>query len=350
MKPHPLDYYVGLRRYFTNLKPPCKGKVLRPIGFRVIERLERAPGSQDLYLLYKRNVDTIHAIKILEKVLGGKWKYAGLKDKEAQTVQFVSSDVSVNAFVWSKGNKEIILKRIGIGNVKKKYLVGNLFIIDLGFECEIEDYAKRVKGLWNVPGIYGYQRFGSRRPISHVVGKFIIKEEWEKAVDVLLGEPFPWESEASREIRLKYYKEGFRAFLNAPRYMDIESHIAKKIMEGESIGKILKDLRVFKLMLQAFQSYIYNKALTLYENPCDGPTRLPGPGAIEYETILEEEGIGLNDLGKKGLKAWPRKPCEVTHVEAFAYKNVMRLVFMLPKGYYATAVLREVIKGEPWGL
>ncbi len=350
MRPHPLDYYVGLRRYFTDFEPPCKGRVLRPTGFRVIERLNRVPGSQSLYLMYKKNIDTVHAIKILEKALGGKWKYAGLKDKEAQTVQFVSSDVSIDAFAWSKGNKEIVLKRIGTGSVSKKYLLGNLFIIDLSFECEVEDYAKKIRGLWTVPGIYGYQRFGSRRPISHVVGKFMIKDEWEKALEVLLGEPFPWESETSKEIRFKYYKEGPKAFLKAPRYMDVEFYVARKIIEGMNAREVLKKLSVSRLMLQAFQSYIYNKALTSHNSPCEGPKRLPGPKAFEYEVLLEEEGINLDDLRRKGLKAWPRRPCEETYVEAFAYKNLMRLVFTLPKGYYATAVLREVIKGEPWGL
>ncbi len=350
MKPHPVDFYVGLQRYFTLFKPPCKGKVVRPRGFRVIERLRGIAGNHNLFILYKKNIDTLHAIRILERALGGKWRFAGLKDKDAQTVQFVSSDVSVNAFAWSKGNKEIVLKRIGMGEVKKSYLLGNLFIIDMEFECDIENYAKKIEGYWKVPGIYGYQRFGSRRPISHVVGKFIIRRMWKKAVDVLLGEPFPWESESSKIVRLRYYKEGLTAFMRAPRFMDIEFYIAKRLLEGYSPEEILKKLKIYKLLLQAFQSYIYNKAVTSHKDPCDGPKRLPGPGASEYESLLEEEGINLDDLKRAGLRTWPRSPCSTSNISAFAKGNTMRLVFTLPKGYYATAVIREVIKGEPWNM
>jgi len=48
------------------------------------------------------------------------------------------------------------------------------------------------------------------------------------------------------------------------------------------------------------------------------------------------------------LKAWPREPCFKTKINVFAEGRIMRLAFALPKGYYATSVIREVLKGEPW--
>ena len=347
MRPHPLDFYVGIKRYFTDLKPPCRGRVLRPLGFRVFEILEGTEGSENLYLLYKLNVDTIHALRVISKRFGGKWKYAGLKDKEAQTVQFLSSNKALNAFVWERGSKVIVLKRVGRGVVRKKYLKGNYFVIDLEFECEVEDYAKEVEGLWEVPGIYGYQRFGSRRPVSHVIGKLALQGKWEEAVDVLLGEPFPWESEESRRVREEYYRLGPKAFLRAPKFMDLEREVASKLLEGKGPKEALLSLSVFKLFLQAYQSYLYNKLLS-EGDACNGPRRLPGPGAEEYKLLLEEEGVSLEEFRKFGLKAWPREPCFKTKINVFAEGRIMRLAFALPKGYYATSVIREVLKGEPW--
>ncbi len=346
MKPvHPIEAYIGITRFFTDLSPPCEGRVLRPKGFRVVELSEPLPGEEYVYLLLKENIDTLHAVAFLERKFRSPFSWAGLKDANAITVQAVSSPKRVEDLSARVGKGCLVLKRLGKGRVEFGVLRGNLFIIDLAFECNVEGYE--MPESMTVPGFFGHQRFGSRRPISHVVGKFLLRGEQEKAADALLGEPFPWESERAREVRKRYYEEGPKAFLDAPKFMDLEKRVAKALLNGVPLEKVLRKLRLFRLFLHAFQSYIYNKALSAQENPCEGPKRLPGPGATEFSDILEEEGIDFDDLKKFKLRATPRAPCYKTKVKSFKRENYLTIIFELPKGYYATSLIREILKTSP---
>ena len=342
---HPIDAYVGMTKFFMNLDLPCKGSVPRPKGFKVIELSTPLPGPYYVYSLLKENLDTFHAVGILKKRFGGKWKWLGLKDSNAITLQLVSSSKFVEPWSFRHGKRCLVLRPLGLGKINKDSLSGNLFVIDIELECETSAFS----GRFVVPGYFSYQRFGTTRPVSHVVGKLVLRRDWEEAIDVLLGEPTPWESRRARELRLKYYEEGPKAFLKAPRFLDVEREVAKKLLKGESPERALRSLNVFKVFLHAYQAYLYNKALSTFEDPCEGPRRLPGPGAREYEDLLWEEGVDYRAFEEFGLRAEPRQPCAETEIKAFAKGRTLTLVFALPRGYYATTILRELIK-NPFNL
>jgi len=341
---HPIDNYVGMTKFFLNVTEPCQGRVPRPEGFRVIELSEPLPGPYYLYLLLKEKIDTPHAVSWLKRKFGGKWKWLGLKDSNAVTVQLLSSTSSVGKVKAQLGRGCLRLLPLGLGRLSGRSLKGNLFVIDINFEC----IPKPLEGTYPVPGYFSYQRFGTARPITHVVGKLILQNKWEEAVRVFLGEPTPWESEKARRIRLKYYEEGPKVYLNAPKFMDLERSLAIRILKGYSAKRALRSLPVFELFLQAYQSYLYNKLLSKSDDPCKGPVRLPGPGAEEYSELLEEEGVSFEDFKRFGLRAAPRKPCHETRVKGFVKDRTLTLVFALPKGYYATSLLREIVKNPFW--
>ncbi|NPA85713.1 MAG: tRNA pseudouridine(13) synthase TruD [Crenarchaeota archaeon] len=342
---HPIDAYVGMKKYFMNVGLSCSARVPRPEGFKVVELSEPSKGPWPIYALYKKNIDTHHAVSILEKRFGGRWKWLGLKDKSAVTAQLVSSDVGVEGYAVEGRGWCLRLEPLGRGALTRASLHGNLFVIDVEAECR----ASITTGSYLIPGYFSYQRFGTTRPITHVVGKFILKGEWEEAVNVLLGEPTPWESPLSRSVRLRYYAEGPRAFLDAPKWLDIERRVAIALLRGRGPERALKSLRVFKLFLHAYQAYLYNKMLSEAEDPCEGPTRLPGPGAEEYRDVLDEEGIELSSFNRYGLRAEPRRPCARINVKVYERENGFTLIFSLPKGYYATSFLREMIR-NPFAL
>ena len=51
------------------------------------------------------------------------------------------------------------------------------------------------------PKFFGYQRFGSRRPITHLVGKSIIQGNYDDALDYLLNFSSKYDSEKNNELR-----------------------------------------------------------------------------------------------------------------------------------------------------
>ncbi len=52
-----------------------------------------------------------------------------------------------------------------------------------------------------VPNYFGHQRFGSVRPVTHRVGRRIVRGDWEGAVMAYLGDPADEEPPATREAR-----------------------------------------------------------------------------------------------------------------------------------------------------
>lgn len=271
-RPHPIDYYVGMTKYFLNLEA-CEGRVLRPKGFRVIELSEPSPGPSYVYLLLKEGIDTIHALREIRRRLGGKWYHLGLKDANGVTLQLLSSDVVSEGLQLRLRKGCLVLTPLGRGSINKARMWGNAFVIDL--QCS---KPHSLEGKVKVPGYFSYQRFGTARPVSHVVGKMILLERWEEAVEALLGEPTPWESEAARRVRLEYYSEGPRAYLRAPKFMDVERRVAFELLRGSSPKRALKKSGLTELFLHAYQSYLYNKRLSEFDDPCEGPEALPGPG------------------------------------------------------------------------
>lgn len=185
----------------SNDQPKPKGKV----GW------EELGGEYLHFTLYKENKDTMEAIYLLAKMArtGTKdFATAGTKDRRAVTIQRVS------AYRHQAKNMAELNKRlkygVAIGDFKhEKYplrlgdLDGNFFTITLrdcyfGDDTNV-DIATRVELAQKVVGdavehlqthgflnYFGLQRFGTFAIGTHQIGKLILKENYEGAVDALL--------------------------------------------------------------------------------------------------------------------------------------------------------------------
>jgi len=110
--------------------------------------------------------------------------FAGTKDKRAKTSQLMSF-YKVPVEKLSEVNiKDVEIKNIYSSNkpVNIGNLIGNKFEIivrnidkkiNLYYVKKISDNINEIGGF---PNFYGIQRFGIIRPITHIVGKYIIKE------------------------------------------------------------------------------------------------------------------------------------------------------------------------------
>ncbi|MGF7117525.1 tRNA pseudouridine(13) synthase TruD [Methanobacterium oryzae] len=347
--------------------------------------------------------------------------FAGMKDKRAVTRQWLcvaNADVEQIKELEDKLYKVKILKimqnekklRIGqlIGN-KFRLLIRNTENPEKDVEtarevlAELEDIG--------VPNYFGWQRFGNKRPNTHVVGKLMLENNLKNVVDAYIGNPYPEEPEHIKEVR-QMYDDGKlqEAFESMPRGMRYEKMMLKTLLKEmkkkkvddiadldensykwaiESLPKPLK-----RMFVHAYQSYLFNKAVSertklgidkyvegdiiidneehlVHEFGDDIDERiknfevhptaplfgskvpLAGGKLGEMEQkILDDERVTLENfkvpkmpkLGSHGLRRAMR--FKIWDVSAEVTDEGVLVEFSIPKGCYATAVLREIMKNE----
>ena len=272
--------------------------------------------------------------------------------------------------------------------------------------ARITEETMQQKG---VPNYFGVQRFGETRPVTHKVGEALARGNIEEAVYIYLALPFSGEPERTREARERLWvsRDIPSALKDFPEYLHHELAMLNYLAEhpgdyAHSFDVLSVNLK--RLFVHAYQSYLFNKILShrldaklsldravegdvvcfakeglpdmdkqqavTMEN-IEAVRRLAERGRafvtlplIGFETKLAEgiqgeiERAVLNDenvsqgnfrveenpeLGSRGTRRaalCPVKP--QIRVEG----NIAELEFVLPKGSYATVVLREYMKGS----
>jgi tRNA pseudouridine13 synthase len=329
---------------------------------------------------------------------------AGMKDSRADTTQTISipgvdpkkarsvkfEDVTVN---WARRHNN---------KLKMGHLRGNRFSI-LIRDCEMDwEKAETVAAALRergCPNGFGPQRFGIRE-LNHVVGKALIEEDWEIALDALLGTPRANDPNAMIQESRKAYEDGDlkRALELCPDSHRTERTMLESLIAGSSpkkvLGRIQKNLA--RLYIHAYQSELFNRVLaerlergwleTLVagdlamkhengaffrvedaaaEQPrCDrlevsptGPlvgfkTRSPEGEVMEMERAVlghvdpEDFRRTFKGLTFRGERRALRIPVPDLHL-TLEHDAGIRCEFSLPRGSFATSVLREIMKVEP---
>ncbi len=327
-------------------------------------------GTHTLFAIRKRNISTLDAIRQISRVWQvspSSFGYAGLKDKYAVTTQVLSVEAIPPERVLN-----IELPGIDVlwavrhpHKLRVGHLRGNRFEITLRdvslMALPTIEAKMRKLATQGVPNRYGAQRFGNRHN-THLIGKALIKGNWDKAIDYIL-------EDTSTQIRERLRTER-------------ERHSPEK-----TIMTIPHRLR--KLYLSAYQAYLYNCILerrspnlaklldgdiaikhangapflvenTTIEQPRADAFEISPSGpifgykmrqptgqmqALESELLAEEmveptafrkvAGIQL-----PGTRRSLRMQMEVHHVKSI--DDGLQLSFTLPAGGYATVVLDEL--------
>ncbi len=320
---------------------------------------EKSKGEHLVCFLEKKNWDNLLLINKIAKKLHVSRKrigYAGMKDKKAWTTQRIS--------IWNAKPEDLEKISIRDARILPLYhsddrvelgdLLGNRFTLKV-FSDKPPREEKRI------PNFFGVQRFGGVRPITHLVGKEIVKGNFKEAVMIYLTKVFEKESEEAKQARKKLVEEeDFKKALQYfPKGLKFERMMLAHLSQhpNDFIGALRKLPRFLKIMfVHAYQSYLFNKflerviekELELEEGPLYG-YELEPENELEEE-ILREEGLKQSDFRIKSMpeassKGKRRKLfIELTDFEIIGEgeecsKHYYVLRFSLPKGCYATTVV-----------
>ncbi|MEM2575023.1 MAG: tRNA pseudouridine(13) synthase TruD [Sulfolobales archaeon] len=390
-----MDYYIYEGFNLSNILEYRKS----PKTFKVFEvSLDSTKASADVcvkdgivedlinghlhYVLCKEGIDTFYAIQVLKRFFRGGIGYAGLKDSNSYSCQFIS--------LYSKHLKRLkepIKTHYSLGPIKlcfykclnypvrKGYLLGNIFNILLYLKVPQEvaekelSIAEEVLKTAILPNYYGYQRFGTIRPITHLVGRAIVKGLWGDAVELIAGSPYKQESSEVIKAREEFEAGNFiKAFRLFPSDYWIERRVCKSMaLYGDPLKAINSlPIEIRNFYVEAYQSFLFNKALSNalrvlggVKGVIDVCETLVVPGSnmvlrndtcssLVYEVMeveeVNREDFVVRDLGIK-CKSYVRESTFKIRDLSLKYSpEGVLLEFMLPRGSYASIVLREIFK------
>jgi len=253
--------------------------------------------------LTKRNWDTLLAIRKVAKRLGisgDRIRIAGIKDARALTAQHITISRITPAEISQVKIQDITLRPLYYSNRKlsSKLLLGNQFHILIRdiphaasiIEHRIEQVQGELSNAVGIPNFFGHQRFGTIRPNTHLVGKFLVQEDLEKAALTFLAEPSLHEHPESREARQRLHEtEDFKeALCTFPRRLKYErmmlSHLARQPRDFLGAFRRLP-LKLRRLFVQAYESFLFNKFLSQRIRRGIPPSRAqPGDYAIKLDS------------------------------------------------------------------
>ncbi|WP_099210175.1 tRNA pseudouridine(13) synthase TruD [Thermococcus henrietii] len=413
-----MDY----REFFSQFrhlseKPGIGGRIKAlPEDFVVIE--EPLPQIFEgrkyaIFLLKKRNWDTMAVIKEVAKRAGISHRdigFAGTKDRHAVTYQYISVPAKAKEKVESVQIRDVELRFVSYGRfIKLGHLLGNRFRIivrDVGedaFEMA-KEIIRELREKGGFPNYFGYQRFGERRVVNHLIGKLLLQGEFEESARLFLG--YADGSMEGDEARKNFWETGDvdRALEEFPRFLRYERTLLYTYKKTGSWKKAFLSLPlpIMRIFIHSYQSYLFNLYLSrrIEELPLNEPlvgdiiVQVKGgipyrdrtyrvtetninfvrekvkrgeamvsgplfgfamrkakglPGELEGE-ILKEEGITLDAFKKLpkpmaepgGRRELLIRPIGMTY--GYVPGTGMCFRFFLPKGVYATSVLREIMK------
>lgn len=202
--------------------------------------------------------------------------FAGTKDKRAITTQLMSFYNIDKDKLRSIKINDLTIKNLYSSErpIKIGDLHGNSFdIIIRNLEgTKIEENVKEtfevIKHYCGVPNFYGIQRFGVIRPITHLVGKHIVFNDFESAVMTYIGNPLKTEGENSYKLRkrLEETRDFSEAFRNYPQHLTFEKSMLNKLVKNNEdyVGALLElPKNLLTMFIYAYQSFLFNKILSI---------------------------------------------------------------------------------------
>ncbi|MFN7134732.1 MAG: tRNA pseudouridine(13) synthase TruD [Myxococcales bacterium] len=322
---------------------PGTGGVVRatPEDFEVEELPAYEPGGAGphLYLLIqKRGRNTRDVARELARLAGVPERevgYAGLKDRHALTRQWFSVPVPADDMAF-EGEGWSVLRRARHGNkLRTGHLRGNRFTLRLRDVCP--DAAERARAIADalrargLPNFYGEQRFG--RGGNNV----------DEGLRMLRG---------ARGPRDRFQRRMLLSAVQARLFNEVlAERMRRDLFDVALAGDVLKKLETGGLFVCADPAADTPRVRAFEVSPTGpmfGHRMMPAAGAVQQAELAVLDGAGLTFASfrpfgpdAEGTRRPMRLPLDLA---LLATADELVVSFTLPKGSYATVVLRELMK------
>ncbi|MGI0128675.1 MAG: tRNA pseudouridine(13) synthase TruD, partial [Thermoplasmata archaeon] len=169
-----------------------------------------------------------------------------------------------------------------------------------------------LRDLGGFPNFFGPQRFGEVRPITHEVGRWVVRGEVAHAVDVYLTDrPSDGTPGVGDDARRAFseHRDAVRALREFPREYRFERSLLEHLARGHpperAFRALSRDLRT--LFVHAFQSLIFNRWLGArhsaglsLEGPVDGDriVRLGRDGTVRGPEAVPVSSDNLGECAE----------------------------------------------------
>jgi tRNA pseudouridine13 synthase len=284
--------------------------------------------------------------------------------------------------------------------LKLGHLAGNSFTLRVrGVESDAQEKAEAILAVLckrGVPNYFGSQRYGGLGN-SHLIGRAILQRDFKGAIDAIMGDPAKVRDDHWRQAVEAYHQGDLVGSLeHFPGHCRTERELLQRLIKRpEAFERALDAVspRLKKLYLSAYQSSLFDRVLEQrlktfdkvyvgdlayrhdngacflvedsaaeekraqeFEISPTGPMfgykmTLPAGAPREAEEkILQEELLTMEEFNLPGglRMDGERRPLRVPlqNLSTMADEEGLTLNFSLPRGVYATTVLREIMKSE----
>lgn len=316
-------------------------------------------GEHLILKIRKKDLSTWDAVEIISNHVGCKVRdigYAGLKDKNAMTIQSISLHKSFEDKLdsFEHPNIKILEKTYHNNKIKVGHLKGNKFFIRLK-RVNLVDQRKIEQALSSIvtlgmPNYFGFQRFG------------IEGDNYKKGKDIIDGKLKEKRRNLKQMYINAYQSHLFNSWLSKRIEISklVEAFEPKEVYEKlnlplDVVKQMKKQKHPLKLITGDLLShYPFGKIFTIEDLETESnkfyerdrvPTgllagkRVKNSEGLAYEIEKEFDAKTLQDGARRFAWVFPEE-VESNYKED---KNWMELQFYLPKGSYATELIAEII-------
>lgn len=292
-----------------------------PEDFVVEELTSITPKDSGEYVYFwltKREYTTHKAVETIARKLKLKLKhvgFAGTKDKKAVTRQLISIKGTTKEHVERLTLPDLKLEFYGYGDdpISLGDLAGNRFKIIVYSDKQVK--VEKIK----IPNYFGEQRFSTNNP---KIGKLLVKKQFQEAATLIQAEP------------------------------KLTDHLSKN--PTDYIGALRQlPRKILLLYVHSYQSFIWNMTVERMIEQGLEQEYVPIIGFAAEETnsiiddIMKNENLTFRDfiirqIPEISTEGALRKMYVDMNIKITDDKDKHALEFDLPKGSYATTVIKEL--------
>ena len=320
-------------------------------------------GEHLILHIRKKDLTTWQMVQHLSEACGAKTRdfgYAGLKDKDGMTTQYVSIHKSYEEKLknFNDDRIKILSKTYHNNKIRVGHLKGNRFFIRLKRVNKVDGQklTNALKALKKegFPNFFGYQRFG-RNADNYILGKEILegkrKERKRKMKMFFISayQSYLFNNWLSYRLEIGHILDGFDD-TEASKALGFSKELVKNLRKQKKFFKVLEgDVAHHYPNGKPFIVEDLEREIERFEQEDTTITGwLPGHRSMQSEgfsgdidkNIYSESEPFLKQMDGTRRFGWVfLKDVEYKYIDK---ENWFEIHFSLPKGSYATVVLEEL--------